>query len=286
MTTNVAATPLPVFMQLLGDEIRWRIVTLLTRSDRRAQELGALLGQPANLVSYHLKRLAQAHVVRQRHSAADRRAIYYSLNLPQVQALFVQTGQALHPALAEAPTPAKPEAQDEANRPEPPLARLLFLCTHNSARSQMAEAITRHISLGRVEVFSAGTEPTELHPLAIQVMEARGIPLRGQQAKPLDQFVGEPFDYIITTCDIAREVCPTFPGDPEQIHWSFPDPAAVEGTQARLKAFQTIATELTTRINYLLLLISVEHGKKLREGKTDPKRSGAGRKIVLSDYKE
>jgi len=274
MAATRIAEPLPVFLELLGHSLRWRLVSALARSDRRAQELVALLGQPANLVSYHLKRLRQAQLVRQRHSAADHRAIYYSLNLPQMQALFVQTGQALHPALAEVPNPPKPEAQAAADRPEPPLARLLFLCTHNSARSQMAEAITRHISLGRVEVFSAGTEPTELHPLAIQVMEARGIPIRGQRAKPLDQFVGQPFDYIITTCDIAREVCPTFPGDPEQIHWSFPDPAAVEGTQARLKAFQTTATELTTRINYLLLLISVEHGKKLREGKTDPKRNG------------
>ena len=102
--------------------------------------------------------------------------------------------------------------------------------------------------------------------MAIQVMDERGINLRGQHSKHLSQYLDQHFDYIITTCDIAREACPTFPGDPEQIHWSFADPAAVEGTQARRRAFQMTATELTTRISFLLLLINVERGKKRSEG--------------------
>jgi protein-tyrosine-phosphatase len=255
MTTRTLFAPLPPFLELLGHDLRWQLMSALARSDRRGQELVALLGQPANLVSYHLKRLKQARLVRQRRSAADRRATYYSLNLPQVQALYAQAGQALHPALGDGHDPVAPEAQVQPAGQGRPLARVLFLCTHNSARSQMAEAILRHLSKGEVEAFSAGNEPTQLHPMAIQAMDKRGIDIREQYSKHLSQYLGQHFDYIITVCDLAREACPVFPGDPEQIHWSFPDPAAVEGTQARQRAFETISTELITRINFLLVLI-------------------------------
>ena len=255
MTTRARFAPLPLLLELLADDLRWQIVSALARSDRRAQELVAQLGEPANLVSYHLKRLKQASLVRQRRSAADRRAVYYSLNLPQVQALYAQAGQALHPALGDGQAAAAPKAQAQGAEPNRPTARVLFLCTHNSARSQIAEAILRHLSKGEVEAFSAGNEPTQLHPMAIQAMDKRGIDIRGQHSKHLSQYLGQQFDYIITVCDLARESCPVFPGDPEQIHWSFPDPAAVEGTQARQRAFDTIATELITRINFLLVLM-------------------------------
>src|SRR5262245_41313504 len=99
MTTHAFPRPVPIFLTMLGNSLRWQLVAVLARSDRRAQELVVALGQPANLVSYHLKRLQQARLVRQRRSAADRRAIYYSLNLPEVQALYAQAGRALHPAL-------------------------------------------------------------------------------------------------------------------------------------------------------------------------------------------
>jgi protein-tyrosine-phosphatase len=255
MTIQTPMARPPIVIRLLAHNLRWQLVSALARSDRRAQELVAILGQPANLVSYHLQRLKRARLVRQRRSAADRRATYYSLNLPQVQALYAQAGQALHPALSGTHIPVEPTVQEEADRPSRPPARVLFLCTHNSARSQMAEAALRHLSKGEVEAFSAGNEPTQLHPLAIQAMDKRGIDIRRQQSKHLSQYLGQHFDYIITVCDLAREACPVFPGDPEQIHWSFPDPAAVEGTQARQRAFETFATELITRINFLLVLI-------------------------------
>ena len=251
---------MPPFLQLLSEDRRWQIVTALAASDRRAQELSTLLRQPANLVSYHLKQLKQARLVRQRRSAADHRALYYSLNLPQVQALYAQAGQALHPALGDS-QPPQPQADDQPTRPGRPLARVLFLCTHNSARSQMAEAILRHLSRGEVEAFSAGNEPTQLHPLAVLAMAQRGIDIRGQRPKHLSQYLGRHFDYIITVCDLAREACPVFPGDPQQIHWSFPDPAAVEGAQARQRAFENVAAELTTRINFLLVLIRRRHSE-------------------------
>ena len=106
--------------------------------------------------------------------------------------------------------------------------------------------------------FSAGTQPAQLHPLAIQVMDERGIDIRGQHAKHLSRYLHQPFDYAITTCDLAREACPSFLGDPERIHWSFPDPAAVPGGQARRRAFEATADALTTRINYLLQRIAAE----------------------------
>ena len=260
MAARLSAAHPPVLIKLLAHDLRWQLVAALARSDRRAQELVALLGQPANLVSYHLRRLRTASLVRFRPSSADGRAQYYSLNLAQMQTLFAQAGQALHPALGAATTAATAEtvaagaplAATGARTTTPPLARVLFLCTHNSARSQMAEGLLRHLSQGQVEAYSAGSAPGQVHPLAIEVMAERGIDISGQTSKHLAQYQGQRFDYVITVCDLARESCPIFPGDPEQIHWSFPDPSAVAGLAARRRAFQQIAAELTTRINFLL----------------------------------
>ncbi|HEX9039161.1 MAG TPA: arsenate reductase ArsC [Ktedonobacterales bacterium] len=132
--------------------------------------------------------------------------------------------------------------------------RVLFLCTHNSARSQMAEALFRHMGGDQVEAFSAGSQPTEVHPDAIAALRELGISTAGLYAKPLEQFVGQRFDYVITVCDRVRDVCPTFPGDPEQAHWSFADPAVVEDAGQRAKAFRDTLTSLQTRLRYLFLL--------------------------------
>lgn len=271
MTTRPSAAHPPVLIKLLAHDLRWQLVSALARSDRRAQELVALLGQPANLISYHLHRLRQASLVRFRPSSADGRAQYYSLNLAHMQALFAQAGQALHPALgaaaagsaAGAPAGVGADAAPESRTTAPPqpLARVLFLCTHNSARSQMAEGLLRHLSHGQVEAFSAGNAPGQVHPLAIEVMAERGINISDQSSKHLAQYQGQRFDYVITVCDLARESCPIFPGHPEQIHWSFPDPSAVPGVAARRRAFQQIAAELTTRINFLLVRIRRQPGQ-------------------------
>jgi arsenate reductase (thioredoxin) len=133
---------------------------------------------------------------------------------------------------------------------------VLFLCTHNSARSQMAEGILRHLAGDRFEVESAGTEPSRIHPLAVRAMAARGIDLSGQTSKPMDRLAGKSFDYVITVCDRASESCPVFPGAPQRIHWSIPDPAAVEGDEtARAAAFDAAGQELATRIRHLLALV-------------------------------
>jgi arsenate reductase len=117
--------------------------------------------------------------------------------------------------------------------------RVLVLCTGNSARSQMGEGLFRAEGGGEFEVFSGGTKPSFVRPKAIAVMNEIGIDISGHQSKSVDEFVGQPFDYVVTVCDNARDTCPVFPAGTERIHWSFEDPAAVEGTEPkRLEAFR------------------------------------------------
>lgn len=127
--------------------------------------------------------------------------------------------------------------------------RVLFLCTGNSARSQMAEALLRSLGGADFEVCSAGTDPQGLHPLAIEVMRETGIDISQHGSKPLDCFLGQSFDYVITVCDRARDNCPTFPGDTARIHWGFDDPATATGTPAqRLAVFRRVRNEIVERL--------------------------------------
>lgn len=242
----------PDFLKLLAHDLRWRILALLAHSDYNGQEFIQLLGQPQNLVSYHLRKLHEQHLLTEHRSTADERSIYYSLNLDTVRSLYQQVGVALHPALVvsgESPSPATVQ-------PDQPPLRVLFLCTENSARSQIAEALLRHLGGGRIEAYSAGSQPTEVHPLTRQVLEVRGIETNNLRAKSFDEFAGQTFDAIVTVCDRVRESCPTFPGDPECIHWSLADPVKVQGTLAdRLQSFEQTALQLTTRLRFLLLLL-------------------------------
>ena len=141
-------------------------------------------------------------------------------------------------------------------------ARVLFLCTHNSARSQMAEAILRHVAGGRVEAYSAGNEPGRVHPDALQTLSSIGINTEGLTSKHLKEYLGQRFDYTVTVCDKARESCPIFPGNPTQIHWSYPDPSAVQDPKERLDAFREIATDLVSRNNSLLARIEADRLSK------------------------
>lgn len=117
-----------------------------------------------------------------------------------------------------------------------PKPRVLFLCTGNSARSQMAEGLLRAIAGDRLEVFSAGAYPLGVNPFAIQAMAARGIDISHHRSKHFRVYLQRPFDYVITLCDHAAAVCPIFPGSSQRIHWSFPDSAAVEGSEAEVLA--------------------------------------------------
>jgi arsenate reductase len=130
--------------------------------------------------------------------------------------------------------------------------RVLVICTHNAARSQMAEALLRWMAGETFEVYSAGTEPTAVHPLTIRVLEEMGIPTEGLRSKGVDEFLGQSFDFVITVCDQAKERCPVFPGG-EQIHWSFPDPSAVQGSEEeQLEFFRRVRDMIAQRLRLWL----------------------------------
>jgi ArsR family transcriptional regulator, arsenate/arsenite/antimonite-responsive transcriptional repressor / arsenate reductase (thioredoxin) len=181
-------------------------------------------------------------------------------DLERFQALYLAAGEMLHPAVTAEVT--APLAQDLRSNQIP--LRVLFLCTENSARSQMAEALLRHLSHGTVEAFSAGSQPAEdLHPLARRCMERLGIDMSRAVPKHFEVFRGQRFDVIVTVCDRVLETCPTFPDDPERIHWSFLDPATVQGSEAeQLRTFEQISLQLTTRIRFLLTLLQRKHSPR------------------------
>lgn len=127
--------------------------------------------------------------------------------------------------------------------------RVLFLCTHNAARSQMAEALLRHVGGERFDVQSAGTEVTRVHPLAVRAMADVGIDIAEARSKHLREFINDDFDYVITVCDRASESCPVFPGGPQRVHWSFTDPSAAEGSEEqRYRAFARVRDEIMLRL--------------------------------------
>ena len=137
--------------------------------------------------------------------------------------------------------------------------RVLFVCTHNSARSIMAEALLRKKGGAAFEVASAGTEPGEIRAFTLQVLEEAGLPTADLRSKSVSEFTGQSFDYVITVCDSARQDCPVFPGEGERLHWGYDDPSAVEGSdEERLRAFRRVFTAISQRID---LFLTVERGR-------------------------
>lgn len=247
----------PEFIKLLAHDLRWSLLRVLVVGDYRVNELVDLTGQPMNLVSYHLKKLRDMSVVTTRRSEADERNVYYGLDLDRVRDLYSAAGQALHPMLSleTALLPDRSNYTAPSLTPEPAhhnKKRVLIVCTHNSARSQMAEGLMRAMGGEFVDVYSAGSHPTRLHPDAVNVMTTEmEIDITGQEALHLSVFEGQAFDFVITVCDRAREVCPRFPGG-VQIHWGFSDPTVIEEDAERAKAFTNIAKRLHSRISYFL----------------------------------
>ncbi|MGK5684235.1 MarR family transcriptional regulator [Actinoplanes sp. URMC 104] len=232
----------PEFLTAAGHPLRWQLLTELARGDLAVRELTSRVGQPQNLVSYHLGKLRAAALVASRRSTADGRDTYYSLDLGRCARLLAGAGGALHPGL-------------RLDRPAPGGAvtgSVLFLCTGNSARSQMAEALLRRHG---VDAFSAGSRPRAVSPLAVTVMAARGIDLSRARSKHLDEFAARSFDRVITLCDRVKEVCPPFPGHPRPAHWSLPEPAD-------RPAFERVADELDERIAFLLHTLAVPSDKE------------------------
>jgi protein-tyrosine-phosphatase len=239
----------PAFVRLAAHPLRWRLLRELVRSDRAVGELTGLVDEPQNLVSYHLRKLRDGGLVASRRSSADGRDVYYAVDLTSCRDQLRATGGELHPALSLEPIPPPALGRGRGGRRR----RVLFLCTGNSARSQMAEALLVHLSAGQVDAASAGSHPKPLHPNAVRAMRKRGIDISTNRTKHLDDFVTQRFDMVITLCDRVREVCPEFPSHPRLTHWSVEDPARDgDGGRASLPAFERTAVELETRIAFLL----------------------------------
>lgn len=229
--------------------MRWRLLRALAGSDLRVRELVSRVGEPQNLVSYHLRLLRDAGLVRASRSSFDGRDTYYHLDLDACASALGESGAALHPGLRCVPATPQP---DEVVRER---VGVLFICTGNSSRSPMAEALLRQRAGGQLRVLSAGSQPrAEVHPNTIRVLRERfGIDIAGQRPRDLRSVSAERFDYVITLCDRAREVCPEFAHHPRQAHWSLPDPAASgESDEASFPAFERTAAEIERRIRYLL----------------------------------
>jgi ArsR family transcriptional regulator, arsenate/arsenite/antimonite-responsive transcriptional repressor / arsenate reductase (thioredoxin) len=238
-----AGASVPPALRLIADPVRWRLLRELADGDLRVRELVAALGEPQNLVSYHLRRLRSGGLVTARRSNFDGRDTYYSLDLAGCAHALTGAALALHPGLAAG------RAGDVAVP-----RRVLFVCTGNSGRSPMAAALLRHSGGSRVRAASAGTRPRALHPAAAAVLRDRyRVDISGHRPTHVTDVASTPFDYVISLCDKAREECPEFAGSPRRVHWSLPDPAAgAASPRAAYTNFERLATELTTRIHYLL----------------------------------
>ena len=239
-------------LMVMGHPHRWAILAQLANSDQRVGELTQLLGQPQNLVSYHLRELRDAGLVSSRRSSFDARDAYYRVDLDRCGALLCDTAAALHPALRFIPDDPTPLRRTRRS------PRVLFLCTGNSARSQMAEALLEHHTGHAIQARSAGSHPKALHPNAIRVMAERGIDISGNTTKHLRRFARMRFDEVITLCDKVREICPEFPGEPVSVHWSMADPASEGDTDDETyPAFVRTAEDLEVRISHLIPALSI-----------------------------
>jgi protein-tyrosine-phosphatase/DNA-binding transcriptional ArsR family regulator len=270
-TSRGRARVAPEFVQLAAHPVRWQLLQELIASDRAVSELTRLTGAPQNLVSYHLGRLRNGGLVSARRSSNDGRDRYYTIDLERCREQLQATGGALHPALALVPSGRAPAAR--AGR----TPRVLFLCTGNSARSQMAQALLERLSGGAVRAASAGSNPKPLHRNAVRAMKRRGIDISGNRTKHYTELDTQRFDVVITLCDKVREVCPEFPFHPRVVHWSIGDPALAGPTDtASYPAFEATATELESRIGFLLYDLNNEHQTNSRNKPATRRPTNAG----------
>jgi protein-tyrosine-phosphatase/DNA-binding transcriptional ArsR family regulator len=238
----------PAFLRLAAHPLRWRLLTALATGDYRVRELVALTDEPQNLVSYHLRLLRAGGLVTAGRSSFDGRDSYYHLDLDRCAQALAVAGVTLHPALRLDPAPPARVAGQKRSA-------VLFMCTGNSARSPIAEALLRHRTGGHVEVTSAGSHPRpRIHPGAVQVLrEDYGIDIPDLRPRHLSTVADRRFDRVISLCDKVREVCPDLPGDPRRTHWSISDPStAGDADQVGYPAFRRTAAEIDTRIRHLL----------------------------------
>jgi protein-tyrosine-phosphatase/DNA-binding transcriptional ArsR family regulator len=247
----------PAFVRLAAHPVRWRLLSELAQSDYRVRELVTLVDQPQNLVSYHLKLLRDGGLVRVTRSSFDGRDSYYHLDLDRCATALAESGTALHPAL-------RPALRNDVAAPIPRVA-VLFVCTGNSARSPIAEALLRRHTGDAATVISAGSRPRpDLHPHTVEVLrEEFGIDVSGRRPRHLDAVTGMTFDRVITLCDKAREVCPDFGHRTRRAHWSIPEPAD-------RAAFGRTAAEIDTRVRHLLPVLAATERAATDREETQP----------------
>jgi protein-tyrosine-phosphatase len=234
----------PAFVRLASHPLRWLLMTALADSDLRVRELVALAGEPQSLVSYHLRLLRDEGLVTAARSSFDGRDTYYHLDLDRCEQGLADTGKALHPSIGVAPRRSLSSAAS---------VTVLFICTGNSARSPIAEALLRRRGIAQVE--SAGTRPrARLHSGAAGVLRDKyGIDISRHRPRDLTTLTGRRFEYLITLCDKAREVVPALVDHAHRIHWSISDPAANSAAnQTDDDRFGRTAAEIETRIRHLL----------------------------------
>ncbi len=262
MTPNGEEITPPGFVRLAAHPLRWRLLTELAYSDLRVRELVTRVGEPQSLVSYHLRLLRSGGLITPTRSSFDGRDSYYHLDLDHCAEALADSGSALHPALRLDPSPPLHPAGPLRSR----RAAVLFVCTGNSSRSPIAEALLNHHTSSRVTVTSAGSAPRpRLHPNTVRVLqEGFGIDISRRRTRHLETLAGREFDRVITLCDKAREVCPEFGAHSRRAHWSIPDPAG-DTDQASYPAFQRTAAEINTRIQYLLPVLATDQGGMSRE---------------------
>jgi protein-tyrosine-phosphatase/DNA-binding transcriptional ArsR family regulator len=241
MAVSGQAQAPPAFVRLATHPLRWQLLTTLAGGDFRVRELVAVVDQPQNLVSYHLRLLRDGGLVSTARSTFDGRDTYYHLDLDRCADALAATGAALHPAL-------RPQAA--------PVSRgiaVLFVCTGNSIRSPIAEALLRHHTTGRVHVTSAGTHPKpQLNPAAERVLrETFALDIAGHRPRHLDTVAHTRFDHVITLCDKAREALPGF-DRARRAHWSIPEPAGYPHVQHT-------AAAIDTRIRHLVPVLAQEN---------------------------
>ncbi|MEV4619055.1 ArsR family transcriptional regulator [Asanoa sp. NPDC049573] len=242
----------PAFLHLAAHPVRWRLLSALAASDLRVRELVGLVGETQNLVSYHLRLLRDGGLVTATRSTLDGRDTYYHLDLDRCSEGLASSGGSLHPALRR-------HADDAgALGPFPPVA-VLFVCTGNTARSPIAEALLRTATGGQVDVASAGSHPKpRMHPGTVRVLrEQFDIDITGWHPRHLDSVAERHFDVVITLCDKAREACPDVADHPRRIHWSIPDPAA-NGDAPAGDVFTRTATDIHRRVVHLLPVLTTE----------------------------
>ncbi len=252
----------PAFVRLAAHPLRWRLLTELADSDYRVRELVARVDQPQNLVSYHLRLLRDGGLVTSTRSSFDGRDSYYHLDLDRCADALTDSGAALHPALRRDATPPIPPVEQRRSR----RIAVLFVCTGNSARSPIAEALLRHHTADHVTVTSAGSRPK---PQPAPQHRSGCCARRSASTSPTSApgtWTPSPAagsSHVITLCDRAREACPEFPHHPRRAHWSIPDPAtADDGDQASYPAFQRTAADIDTRIRHLLpVLTATDHSE-------------------------